>query len=151
MSKHVENIVAQSSQTLYALKILKEHGMRGTSLTSVFNAVCLSRLTYASQSWRGYASSSNFDRIRSVLNKAARWGLTGEQSPKNLTQILDKEDKNLFLKTKTNNSHVLHSLLPPVKNVPYNLRRNAHSYELPIKTHPQSKNFLYRMLYANIY
>ena len=51
-----------------------------------------------------------------------------------------------------NSHHVLHQLLPPVKDTIYNLRQRSHSLTLPSEdSNLIRKNFLYRMLYNDIY
>ena len=45
--EHVDHLVAQGAQTLYALRILKHHGLNGPNLWTVANSTLLTRLTYA--------------------------------------------------------------------------------------------------------
>jgi len=48
--------------------------------------------------------------------------------------------------------HVLHQLLPPVKDTIYNLPQRSHSLTLSSEdSNLIRKNFLYRMLYKDIY
>ena len=47
-SEHVSVKVSQAHQQLYALKALKAHGLSGTALHNVCNAVFLPTITYAS-------------------------------------------------------------------------------------------------------
>ena len=49
----VDQLVGQSAQTLYTLRILKHHGLSGPPLWNVATATLLSRLLYASPVWRG--------------------------------------------------------------------------------------------------
>ena len=56
-------------------------------------------------------------------------------------------DSTLFKKRMVNRNHVLHHLLPPVKNVPYDMRPRAHNRCLPANlTCVQKKNFINGML-----
>jgi len=49
-------------------------------------------------------------------------------------------------------SHVLHQLLPHTKHTSYNLRQRSHSLTLPdLHSNLERKNFMYRMLYKDIY
>ena len=52
----VDRLVGQSAQTLYALRILKRHGLCGSPLWNVATATLLSRLLYASPVWWGMVS-----------------------------------------------------------------------------------------------
>jgi len=49
-------------------------------------------------------------------------------------------------------NHVLHQLLPPEKNIHYNLRQRSPSLTLPSEENNLiRKNFLHRMLFRDIY
>ena len=51
-----------------------------------------------------------------------------------------------------NTNHVLHQLLPPVKDTHYNLRQRSHSLTLPSEDNNLiRKNFLHTMLFRDIY
>ena len=64
-------------------------------------------------------------------------------------QICEEHDSNLFIQILRNEKHVLHQLLPPVRNVPYSLRPRAHNREVPEANATMWKNFIYRMLYLD--
>ena len=65
-------------------------------------------------------------------------------------QICEEQDSSkLFLQILRNEKHVLHLLLPPVKNVPYSLRPRAHDREVPVANARMRNNFIYRMLYLD--
>ena len=56
-------------------------------------------------------------------------------------QICEEQDSNLFTQIMHNENHVLHQLLPPVRNVPYSLRPRAHNREVPVANATMRKNF----------
>ena len=64
------------------------------------------------------------------------------------TDICQKRDNNLFTQILSNENHVLHQHLPPVRNMPYSLRPRAHDRELPVANNAMRKNFINRMLYS---
>ena len=66
-------------------------------------------------------------------------------------KICEEQDSKLFLQILRNENHVLHQLLPPVRNVPYSLRPRAHDREVPDANATMRKNFIYRMLYLDSY
>jgi hypothetical protein len=47
-SGYVRRVVSDSAKSLYALRVLRYHGMNDASLQTVFRTVVVSRLTYAS-------------------------------------------------------------------------------------------------------
>ena len=64
------------------------------------------------------------------------------------TDICQKQDNNLFSQILSNENHVLHQLLPPVRNIPYSLRPRAHTANCLSQTQPWEKNFITIMLYS---
>ena len=120
-------------------------------------SVCLSqhsavaRPTYASPSWRGFIKAEEIARLNAILSKARRFGyLPTDFHP--LDDLLDASDESLFRSTRYNPQHVLHQLLPPPKQISYNLRSRGHGLKLSaIPSEFMRKNFLYRMLYNDIY
>ena len=80
MTEHTNQLIGKAGQNLYALKILKAHGLSQNNLENVTKATLISRLQYASPAWFGFASAEDLSRIQSVLNKAHRWGLAPNSS-----------------------------------------------------------------------
>ena len=50
---------------------------------------------------------------------------------KSFAELCNNADSTLFKKMMANTNHVLHHLLPPVKNLPYEMRPRAHNRCLP--------------------
>lgn len=147
METHVSNVCQTAKQSMYAVKLLQSHGMDTLSVYSVFQALILSRLTYAFPAWGGFCNASEISQLQSVLNKGIKWGFYSKSAP-SFTEIVNKREANLFYKIIQNTNHVLHHLLPPVRAQPYNLRPRAHNRTLPCKKgNLIDKNFLIRMLY----
>ena len=112
------------------------------------HATLVSQITYASPSWRGFIKAEEIARLNAILSKACRFGyLTTDFLP--LDDLLDASDESLFTSTRYNPQHVLHQLLPPPKQISYNLRPRGHG--LTLSSEFMRKNFLYRMLYNDIY
>ena len=84
-------------------------------------------------------------RIQSTMKKFKRLGFLPEDV--SFTDICQKPN-NLFSQILSNENHVLHQLLPPVRNIPYSLRPRAHDRELPVANTAMRKNFITRMLYS---
>ena len=72
----------------------------------MFYAIVLSRLTYASPAWWGFASQSNRLKLQAVLDKAVRWGYYQRDAP-SFAEICAGRDESLF-------KSVLTYLLTPV-------------------------------------
>ena len=66
MSDHVRDVIARCGQTLYALKVLRTHGMSDDSLREIYKAVVLAKLMYASPAWWGFTAASDIDEMHVV-------------------------------------------------------------------------------------
>jgi len=66
--------------------------------------------------------------------------------------LVESMESKLFNSVWYNTNHVLHQLLPPEKDIHYNLRQQSHSLTLPSEDNNLiRKNFLHRMLFRDIY
>src|SRR6266536_5235655 len=77
MTPHISKTVARAGQTLYALRVLRAHGLSGKNLHTVTRAHLESRMGYAISAWVGFAKQEDLHRLQKVINKASRWGLDG--------------------------------------------------------------------------
>ncbi len=151
MSDHVEQMVVKGSQTLYALRVLQTHGLRGSALHLVSSSLLESRMSYASPAWQGFALQQDKARLQKVLDRAGRWGLDGGKKIKTVEEMFTKADGDLFRKVVGNPGHVLHALLPPPKAHEHALRKRKHSLQMPRYSTQMKSNFIPRMLYKDAY
>ena len=147
VADHVHHVVSSANQSLYALKVLKNHGLHGASLHTVSRSTLFSKVVYASAAWWGYANKHNLTQIQSILSKAYRWGLTGGNPLPPFQDTCMQLDQSLFKNVLENPSHVLRPMLPPQKKHTYNLRARCHNFQLPCTTNSLSYNFIHRMLF----
>ena len=116
----------------YALHVLQHHGMNDVDLQTVFRAVVVSRLVYASPAWRGFATATDLKRVDAFLRRCKRCGYCSSDLP-DFEELLDESDDRLFNKTLNNSTHTLHILLPPQSTASqhYHLRRRTHDRQVP--------------------
>jgi Reverse transcriptase (RNA-dependent DNA polymerase) len=151
MKLHVSAVCQSAAQSLYALKVLKAHGLDKQTMLSVCRATVASRLTYAVPAWWGFASADDKQMLQAVLNRAIRWGYYDASYP-TVEQLSEKRDGDLFAHVLSNRNHVLYRFLPPETTHTHNLRARVHKRQLPKKSCTiVSKNFIHRMLYKDIY
>ena len=93
-SKQMEYILQLYNERLYLLNQLKKQGLAKKQLLNVFNALVMSRLTYAAVAWRGFASPAEINSIQTFVNKVKRWCIVTED--KNIIDVLDVINYNLF-------------------------------------------------------
>ena len=63
MNNHVDSLLVDCSNMLFAMKILRSHGMGDEGLHEVFRSKIISKITYAASAWWGLASETVIDRI----------------------------------------------------------------------------------------
>jgi len=151
MSPHITKISKRASQTLYALRVLRAHGLSGKQLHLVTRAHLESRIGYAISAWAGFASQADIDRVQKIINKATRWGLDGGFPLPSILTIANNQDKRLFARVLRNPGHVLHSSLPPINPQTHSLRPRSHNRILTVASTLSHKNFMTRMLFSSAY
>ena len=151
MTNHVSERISSSGQSLYALKILSSHGMDRDCIQTVFRAIVMAKLTYASPAWWGFTNADTRLRLESFLRRSSRAGFYSAEQLR-FHEICDGADDNLFHAISTNACHPLYRLLPPKVVRHHDLRKRAHPFQLPKKENSLlEQNFIYRMLYKNVY
>ena len=123
-------ITTRAKQSMYAIRFLTAHGLRGDKLHEVVRATTLARLLYASPAWSGFVNAEQKSRINSIIKKLVRCRFL-PSSQLTFEDLSNDADKRLFAVILRNPSHVLYNFLPPVKNNSYNLRVRAHNRILP--------------------
>ena len=153
MTDHVQHILTACSQTVYALKTLRAHGMPAAALQNIYRSVILAKIMYASSAWSGFTTQTERSRIDAFLQRGRCSGLC-PADVKNFQELCNAADDKLFKTVLINRHHPLHGLLPDksVAFINYNLRRRPHDLNLPdCSTKLSKNNFISRQLYAYSY
>ena len=127
---HVRNILSQCSQRTYMLKLLKAQGMPLNSLTVVFQALIVSRISYAISAWGGFLTADLTQRINAFLLRAVKYKVTN--NTESFDDLLNKADRLLFQKMQKP-QHCLNCILPEkrITGSNCNLRARGHELSLP--------------------
>ena len=144
--EHVCRTVSQSSQSLYALRVLRAHGLEGAALWDVTRATLVSKMLYASPVWWGSITAAAKQRLQSLLSKLQRIGFLPQQFS-TFAELCEQADRSLFSSIIANSAHVLASLLPPIHHTGYDLRKRSHDHIIPRADTFLRKQFILRMLY----
>jgi len=59
-SEHVRHIISDGAQSLYALRVLRHHGLCEAGLHTIYRAI-VSKLMYASPAWSGFTITPRTD------------------------------------------------------------------------------------------
>src|SRR5678816_3960202 len=128
---HITRICCKARQSMYALRILVAHGLKGLQLYDVVRATTVARLLYAAPAWWGFAGQQDRCRLQSVISKLIRLRYLPEDYPK-FERLCLEADIRLFSAVLMNQGHVLHSLLKSPNNIPCDLDRTTIVYLLQI-------------------
>jgi hypothetical protein len=152
-SEHVGDVIKRCAQTMYALRVLRTHGMNVQSLHDIYRSVVVAKILYASSAWCGFTSVAERQRIDAFFERCKRSGFCPPDLP-SFDELCESADNKLFNRILSNFSHILHPLLPPttIASTNYNLRSRPHNITLPKHSGLLSdSNFIPRVLYKNIY
>ena len=149
MEQHITEVISSSARALYALRILRVHGMKDEDLQTVFRATALSKLLYASPSWWGFTNVDQRNRLEGFIRKATKARFYRQGLP-NFSELCRAADVALFNRIVTNGHHPLQGFLPPRRSRPYNMRPRDHEFQLPDKQNSiHERNFLIRIFYTS--
>jgi len=147
---HVSRLLASCSSLLYALRVLRSHGLPDQSLKDVFHATVIGKLMYCAPAWHGFCSASDYVRLDSFLRRCVKLGYAGQLAT--VTDMFSEADDALFHSVQYNQAHVLHSFLPDRPQTVCSLRARSHNKALICKTSDlNERNFLVRVIYKDCY
>ena len=105
-SDHIRGVLGKCSQTLYAQRVLRSHGLCDAGLQTVFQSVIVAKLLYASSAWSGFTTSDDRQRVNAFLRRGKRCGFCRQDLPM-FEELLDNRDEQLFNQIMNNTQHVL--------------------------------------------
>ena len=120
-TQHVSELLRGCSRSLYALRILRAHGLSSEALQEVARATSVARLLYSAPAWWGFTLGEDRVRMERMLNRMRRLGFLPATSP-NMEELAAGADARLLSNVIRNDNHVLRSLFPPLAKTRYNLR-----------------------------
>ena len=71
---HVDQLLSSCSSLLYALRVLRSHGIPSTSLQDGFRATIVAKIMYCAPAWTGICSAADRLRLDRFLNRCKRIG-----------------------------------------------------------------------------
>ena len=144
---NVTMLLSSCSSLLYAMRVLRAHGIPATSLRDIFRATVVSRIQNAAPAWSGRCSSADCGRRDSILRRSKRLGYSNNDLS-SIADLFNSTDDDFFNRIKINSSHVLQPYLPDKLNLPYQLRTRSHNKTLINKAKLlNSSDLIVRMLH----
>ena len=142
VTTHVDEVLASCAGSLYALRVLRAHGLDEHSLRTVCKATTLNRILYAGPAWWGYADEADRTRMGRFMRRLLKAGFTSTADA-DIDASISSAELKLLNRVQSNEFHVLRPLFPPLVQHTHSLRRGVHSFMLPCK---DDKNFISRVL-----
>ena len=84
---------------MYAISVLKSHGMESSALQQMFRVVVVSKLTYAALAWWGSTTSADRQRLNAILRRAAcsdLWTSPAKSDAHTFEDLCNLADEELF-------------------------------------------------------
>ena len=148
---HVSTVLASCASLMYALRVLRSHGLSEQSLKDVFQATVVVKLLYCAPAWSGFCSAAECTRLNSFLRRCDKLGYTDKHYSDISTKFQEADDV-LFRSILSNTSHVLNTFLSERPETTYSLRTRSHNKLLIPKTSDlDDRHFIIRSLYKNLY
>jgi len=70
---YVSTILSSCSSMMYVLRVLRDHGMRPSSLHDVYRTTVLAKILYCSPAWSCLTNASDRSHIDAFLRKSKRF------------------------------------------------------------------------------
>src|SRR6218665_4160963 len=133
---HLTETLGSCSRSLYAVHILKAHGLPTPSLHEVTRATVLAHLLYAAPAWRGFATAQDCFRIDHFIKRTVNLGyLPADRHTFN--SLVNMAEDRLLSSVILNSYHVLCPLFPPILTRQPGLSKQAHPFTLLLKDDKQ--------------
>jgi len=147
----VSTVLASCASLMYAVRVLRSHGLSEQSLKDVFQATVVGKLLYCAPAWSGFCSDADCTRLNSFLRRCDKLGYTDKHYSDISTKFQEADDA-LFRSILSNTSHVLHTFLSERLETTYSLGTRSHNKLLIPKTSDlDDRHFIIRSLYKNLY
>ena len=108
---HISFLMASCSSSLYALRVLRDHGYLQTLYETYIALPFLPIITYCACSQSGLCSANDCARLDAFLRCSKHYGYCADDTP-TISELLAAADQSLFERVLRNKSHVLQPLLP---------------------------------------
>ena len=92
---HVSSLLASCSRLLYALRVLRGHGIPAASMNDIFRSTVIVKLLYCAPAWSRFCSAKDRTRLDAFLRRCRRLGYCGSDIS-TVAELFDEADETLF-------------------------------------------------------
>jgi len=108
---NIRALLTSSTKLLYALRVLRAHGLLQQSLMDVFRATVELKIQYAAPAWSGFCTAGDRDRLNACLRRCVKLVYRDKSAPYT-EDIFGHCDQQIFSRINTNSLHILQQYLP---------------------------------------
>ena len=145
LETHLNYILTCYSKRFYLIKSLRDGGMPIGKLNEIFCSLIINRIIYCLSAWGNFLNAEQVGRIDALLKRGRRYGFTSFYY--DYYGLLECADMKMFRSIQEEHN-CLHHILPPTKDVAFNLRSRGHNFVLPRCQHDiYKKSFIPRCLF----
>ena len=127
VTPHINYLLAACAQTLFALRTLRHHGLHNNPVQAILaTVVAISSSMHRRLGWASQMLRYDSARLQAFLKRSISFGYRSASSP-NFARIVDEADNKLFSNILSNTSHLLHPLLPPLRDSHYTTSMTVHT------------------------
>ena len=112
INDQVTTLLASCSRLLYALRVLRGHGIPAASMNDIFRSTVIAKLLYCAPAWSGFCSAKDRTRLDACLHRCRRLGYCGSDIS-TVAELFDEADETLFHRILANNNTTCCSLTFP--------------------------------------
>jgi len=128
---HVAELLRSCTKLLYALLVLRSHGLPQQSLKDVFRATIESKIQYAAPAWSGLCTAGDRVQLNAFLRRCMKLGYRERYAPSTcIEEIFAMSDDQLISKINRNSLHILQRFTPDHPNLNDSLRSRPHNKTL---------------------
>ena len=98
-------MLSSCNQSPYALRTLRSYGLPDPLLQIVFQSKVLSKITYCSPAWCGFANAAEIDKIDAFLRRTKKFQFCSNDIEA-VEDIFDRVDDNFLKNVTSDKSHV---------------------------------------------
>ena len=124
---HISYVLTASSSLLYALCVLRSHGLLEPSMKDVFQATVFTKIAYCLPAWFGFCTAADRDRLDSFFRRCVKLGFWSSSDTPCISTVAEDIEDTLFNKITCYHYHILQSYLPDRPDIDNNLRDRHHN------------------------
>ena len=137
---HVKDKLIKANKSLYVLRTLRGDGYKQPEIDYMFNSIVTPNILYGLSVYG--AANAELTTVQCFLDRCKKRRYTSQEV--NIREILKNQDRKIYLKVKSMETHPLFRMLPKKKETKYQLR-NMSTCKPKINTERFMNSFANRL------